>query len=165
MLVMSKIILIYFRLSVDFSVVFLVSRNDGETGGVCDSKCGTNQMYNAHYSFIYLNKILYYGRVRGSLMSFKHENWKIESLLRIWKINFLKKWCFIVTNYQLLPLQKSSNFLARVQEVVFKHNMSSICFNYHWLEIENFWMFNVFPISNKSLKLMFKCRIMIQFLF
>ena len=75
--------MIYFRLSVDFSVVFLVSRNDGETGGVCDSKCWTNQMHNAHYSFLYFNEILCYGRSRGYLRSFKYANCKIESLLQI----------------------------------------------------------------------------------
>ena len=49
MLVISKGILIDFILSIDFRVVCLVSRSDGETGGVCDSKCWTNQMHNAHY--------------------------------------------------------------------------------------------------------------------
>ena len=78
-------ILINFRISVDFRVVFLVSRSDGETGGVCDSKWLTNQMHNAHYSFLYFNELLFYEGVRGSLISFKHENCKIESLLQIWK--------------------------------------------------------------------------------
>ena len=62
-----------FRLSVVFRVVFLVSRSDGEIGGVCDSKCWTNQMHNVHYSFLYVNEILYYGKVRGSLRSFMLE--------------------------------------------------------------------------------------------
>ena len=30
--------------------------------------------------------------------------------------------------------------------------------------MENVWMFNIFCVSNKSIKLMFKCRIVIQFL-
>ena len=80
--------MIDFRLSIDFRVVCLVSRSDGETGGVCDSKRWTNQMHNAHYSFLYFNEILYYGRVRGSLRSFKHAYFKIESLLEIWKKKF-----------------------------------------------------------------------------
>ena len=103
--------MIDFRLSVDFGVVFLALRSDGETGGVCDSKWWSNQMNNAHYSFLYFNELLYYGRVRGSLISFKHLYFKIEFLLQI------KKQVF--------------NFLARVQEVGFKHKTFSICFNYH----------------------------------
>ena len=85
MLVISKIIFIYFRLSIYFRVVFLVSRSDGETSGVYDSKWWSNKMHNAHYSFLYFNELLYYGRVRGSLRSFKHANWKIESLLQLSK--------------------------------------------------------------------------------
>ena len=67
MLTISKWIFIDFRLSVDFRVVCLVSGSDGETGGVHDSKWWTNKMYSSHYSFLYFNEILYYGRVRGSL--------------------------------------------------------------------------------------------------
>ena len=81
--------MIDFRLSIDFRVVWQVSRNDGENGVVCDSKCWINQMHNAHYSFLYFNELLYYGRVRGSLISFKHAYFRIESLLQIWKKNFL----------------------------------------------------------------------------
>ena len=81
MLVISNIILIDFILSIYFRVVFLVSRSDGETGDVCDSKCLTNQMHDSHYSFLYFNELLHYGRVRGSLKSLKHAYFKIESLL------------------------------------------------------------------------------------
>ena len=80
--------MIDFRLSVDFRVVCLVLRSYGETSGVCDSKCLTNQMHNAHYSFLYFNELLYYGRVRGSLRSFKHAYCKRESLSQIWKRSF-----------------------------------------------------------------------------
>ena len=113
MLTISKRILIDFRLSVDFRVVYLVSKSDGENGGVCDSKCWTNQMQNAHYSFIYFNEILHHGRVRGSLLSFKYENCKIETLLRIWKRSFINKWWFIVTNYLTSSFQTSFQFLNK----------------------------------------------------
>ena len=86
MLVISKRILIDFRLSVYFRVVFLFS-SDGEVGGVCDSKWWYSQMHNAHYSFHYFNELMYCGILRGSLRSFKHANCKIESLLEIWKTN------------------------------------------------------------------------------
>ena len=81
--------MIYFRLSIDFRVVYLVSRSDGETSGVCDSKCWTNEMHNAHYYFLYFNELLYYG---SSLRSFKHANCKTESLLQIWKTKFSICW-------------------------------------------------------------------------
>ena len=109
MLIISKIILIVFRLSIDFRVVYLVSRSDGETSGVCDSKCWTNEMHNAHYYFLYFNELLYYG---SSLRSFKHANCKIELLLQIWK----------KISFQLLRKGSRGGF---------KHKMCSIFFNYH----------------------------------
>ena len=80
--------LIAFILSIDFRVVCLVSRSDGETSGVCESKCWISQMHNAHCSFLYFNELIYYVRVRGSLRSFKHATFKLESLLQMSKNKF-----------------------------------------------------------------------------
>ena len=95
MLVISKRFLIDSTLSIDFRIVCLVSRSDGENGGVCDSKWWTNKMHNAHYSFLHFNELLYYARVRGSLRSFKRGNCKIESLLQIWKKKCSIALCFL----------------------------------------------------------------------
>ena len=82
-------------------VIRLVSISGGETDSVSTYSTKPNQCTNALKLIFSVDEILYYGRVRGSLRSFRCEYWKIKSLSKFWN---------------------HSKFLARVQEIGFNYH-------------------------------------------